>query len=146
MLAVDSLRPGWLALCTVPLASRLGCQTLLNLDSLTIAAGLACPVFRKANGMYWKLALIRGNLLSQTTAHTVVQSLRSPLLQRNMAIAFIFPYSFMVRSHLLLETVHVTIWRSFCIILVRVLVLYYGVLLSVFTVLNWDLPGLHSCI
>ena len=79
-------------------------------------------------GTYWKLALIRGNLLSQTTAHTVVWSLRPPLLQQNTSMAFIFPHLLMVRSHLLLGTVHITIWRSFGIILVRVLVLYCGVL------------------
>ena len=68
-----------------------------------------------AYGMYWKLALIHGDLLSQTTAHTVVQSLRPPLLQQNMSIAFIFPHLLMVRSRLLLGTVHITIWQSFAL-------------------------------
>ena len=81
-----------------------------------------------AYGTYWKLALICGDLLSQTTAHTVVWSLRLPLLQQNTSIAFIFPHLLMVHSHLLLGTVHITIWQSFGIILVRVLVLYCGVL------------------
>ena len=94
------------------MASCLGCRTSWNPDSLTVAEGLARPVFRKANGMYWKLALIRGDLLSQMTAHTVVRSLRLLLLQQNTSIAFIFPHSLMVRSRLLLGTVHITIWQS----------------------------------
>ena len=80
------------------------------------------------NGMHWKLALIRGDLLSQTMAHTVIRSIRSLPSQRYTSNAFIFPYLLMVHSCLLLETVHITIWQSFCIILVRDLVLYCSVL------------------
>ena len=103
---------------------------------------LGLPCLSSVYGMHLKLTLIHGDLLSQMTGHGVIWSIRPLLPQQYTSIVFIFPYLLMVYSHPLLETVHITIWKSFCIILVRVLVLYCSVLQSVFAVLNWDFPGL----
>ena len=103
---------------------------------------LGLPCLLSAYGMYWKPALICGDLLSQTTAHTVIWSIQPPLPQRYTSIAFIFPYSLMVRLHLLLEL--------FTLLYGKVLVLYwlgfwYGT--AVYCRLcSRYFPGLRSCI
>ena len=139
-----------LALSACALTSSLGLMSrMLNLvvPRLTnYQSRLGSPCLLSVYGMHLKLALICGDLLSQMTAHKVIWSIWLPLPQWYMSIAFILLYLLMVHLHPLLETVHITIWQSFCIILVRVLVLYCNVLQPVFAVLNWDFPGLCSCI
>ena len=104
--------PSALLACTLP--SPLG--LMFRIPNLVVPrlthhrSRLGLPHLSSANGMHWKLTLIRGDLLSQTMAHTVIWSIRLPLFQRYTSNAFIFPYSLMVCSCLLLKTVHITIW------------------------------------